>query len=143
MLEGNMNKRILVADDNVFLLKTIQYALESAENEVTTAMDGKEALSLVLDSEASGNKFHLLITDLQMPNMTGLELIDELKKAEIELPILVLSGCFPEGVRSELTKRGCFNHLEKPVTFDELLSRVAMISSGTTKVNVNSECLTS
>ncbi len=124
----NLKKRILLADDDEMILESFQSILKAAGNEVTTAEDGKEALTLALDSKASGNKFHLLVTDLQMPNMTGLELIDELKKAEIHMPILVVSGYFPSWVRLELIKRGCLNYIEKPVMFDELVDRIAMIS---------------
>lgn len=79
--------KILVVDDNEAMLKVMVSILERAEHEVTGVLEGKAALKLL---KARGTD--LLITDLIMPEIEGVELIREVRRNDPKLPILSVSG---------------------------------------------------
>jgi len=123
-----MSKRhILVVDDEQNMLLAMQFILEVADYKVTTAEDGQEALDKILDAKDSGNPVELLITDIQMPFLTGLEMIDELNLLEMDIPVLVITGYGNNELIAQLRCKGCNEHLDKPFDDEELVSRVAML----------------
>lgn len=74
-------KHILLVDDNERLLDSFKCVLEQTVDDlISTATNGKEARSLIMRSQNGKAPVNLLITDMDMPLMNGLELIDELKK---------------------------------------------------------------
>jgi phosphoserine phosphatase RsbU/P len=117
-------KHILIADDEQNTLMTLQFILEVADYRVTTADNGREALDKVLDS---GSPVDLLITDIQMPGLTGLELMDELNRLKIGVPFLAITGYGNKELIAELTSRGCHKYLDKPIDEEELVECVAML----------------
>jgi CheY-like chemotaxis protein len=120
-------KHILVVDDERNMLLTMQFILEVANYRVTAAANGQEALGKLLDARAGGNPIQLLITDIQMPCLTGMELIDELNRLEIDIPVLIITGYGNEELIDELTRRGCNEYLDKPFDDEELVRRVAVL----------------
>ncbi|MCK6396656.1 response regulator, partial [Zoogloea sp.] len=70
-----MGKTILVVDDSASLRQVVHLALQSAGYEVIEACDGKDALG-----KLDGKKVHLIISDVNMPNMDGISLVKEVKK---------------------------------------------------------------
>ena len=80
--------RILIADDNDVLIRSLAFILDEVGYSVVSASTGLEALAH-LNSSA---EFSLLITDLVMPDMEGIELITLLKKSHPDLPVVALSG---------------------------------------------------
>ena len=120
-------KHILVADDEQNTLLTMQFILEVADYRVTTAENGQEALDRILEAKSSINPIDLLITDIQMPGLTGLELIDVLKRQEMDIPVLVITGHGNRELVMELTRKGCNECLDKPIDDEELVERVAII----------------
>lgn len=81
--------RVLIAEDNPALLRVTMFAIERAGFDVETAVDGAEALKKLQEGE-----FGLLITDQQMPKMTGVELIRALREMPqyAETPIILLTA---------------------------------------------------
>ena len=73
-------KHILVADDERNILHGLEFILEAANYKVTTAADGQEAFEQILAAKESYSPIDLLITDIRMPGLTGLQLIDELNR---------------------------------------------------------------
>ena len=120
-------RHILVADDEQNTLLTMRFILEVANHKVTTAENGQEALGKILKAKNNGRPVDLLITDIQMPCLTGLELIDELNRLGIDIPILVITGYGNEELVMELTRKGCNQYLDKPIDDEELVERVAML----------------
>ena len=118
-------KHILVADDEYNTLLTMQFILEVADYRVTTAEDGREALDKILKAREGGNPFDLLITDIQMPGLTGLELLDELSRLKINIPLLAITGYGNRELVTELIERGCDKCLDKPIDDEELVKCVA------------------
>ena len=105
------NRKILIAEDEEGLLEVYRLALSDKRFDLTLTQDGSEA-KVMMEKE----KFDLIITDLNMPNMTGQELIASIKISELnyKTPIMVISGQL-EGALSKLDELGAIERLPKPV----------------------------
>jgi two-component system KDP operon response regulator KdpE len=110
--------RILVVDDEAQLTRVLRTGLKSRGYEVRVASDGISALELFTDWPP-----HLVITDLAMPNMDGLELCRQLRKLS-QVPIIVLSAKDEEKTKIEALDLGADDFVTKPFGIDELLARV-------------------
>lgn len=86
---SNEGKRILVAEDNPALAQVVRFNLTQAGFQVTTAENGREALELL-----NGGCYDLVITDQQMPEMTGWDLCAEMRKAadHAQTPVIFLTA---------------------------------------------------
>jgi DNA-binding response OmpR family regulator len=113
-------KRILVAEDNKLILETVAHSLSREVYEVIKANDGKECLK-ILDE----NTVDLLITDVYMPNINGLEVIAILQEQEKnKIPILVLSAAGAEENVLKAFELGADDFMIKPFSLSELNFRV-------------------
>ncbi len=123
-IQANGTKKILVADDEAHILHVVSMKLSNAGYEVITAMDGKEALELCL-TEAPD----LLITDYQMPFLTGLELCKRLRREErtSRIPVLMLTARGFDIESHEMTEAGIRDVLSKPFSPREILRKVEEI----------------
>jgi two-component system KDP operon response regulator KdpE len=111
-------KRILVVDDEPQITRVLRTALTGSGYEVRTADDGHAGLRLAREWQPD-----LVITDVSMPNMTGIELSAQLR-SESQVPIIVLSVKGEEKVKVEALDAGADDYVTKPVGMDELLARV-------------------
>lgn len=113
-------KRILIAEDNKLILETIAHSLSREGYEVTKALDGKECLSILQEKEVD-----LIITDLYMPNVSGLEVISTLKEElKNTTPIMVLSAAGAEENVLKAFDSGADDFMIKPFSLVELNVRV-------------------
>jgi two-component system alkaline phosphatase synthesis response regulator PhoP len=119
-----MKKHILLVDDEPAILYTLSFVLKHAGYRVTQARDGREALTAILKTRKKNCPFDLLLTDIQMPKMTGIELIDELNRRRISLPVFVVSGLDDANLRKRLRRSGCSDFLVKPYDFREIVKRI-------------------
>ncbi len=119
-----MRQHILVVDDEPAILCTLSFVLKHAGYRVTQARDGREALTAILKTRKNTRPYDLLLTDIQMPKMTGIELIDELNRREIRLPVFVVSGLNDSELRQRLSRMGCVDFLVKPYDFRKLVKRI-------------------
>jgi len=110
--------RILVVDDEPQITRVLLRSLTSKGYDVRIAADGEFALQSFRDSPAS-----LVITDLAMPNMGGLELCRRLR-AISDVPIIVLSVRGEEKTKVEALDAGADDYVTKPFGMDELLARI-------------------
>ncbi len=115
-------KRILIVDDEPDFRFSAGIALRRAGYSTEAVADGAEALNLVQLGKESA-PFDLLIVDIQMQGLSGTELIDELKKRNINTPVLVVSGFADTTLLDELLKKGCRAFLAKPFESRELVRR--------------------
>jgi two-component system KDP operon response regulator KdpE len=111
-------RRILVVDDEPQITRVLRTALTGSGYEVRTAEDGHAGLRLAREWQPD-----LVITDVSMPNMTGIELSAQLR-SESQVPIIVLSVKGEEKVKVEALDAGADDYVTKPVGMDELLARV-------------------
>jgi len=89
------NMRILVVDDDAMAAAIVSITLEEAGHEVTVAGDGEEALQLV----ASNAQYAVIISDLNMPGIDGIELSRQIKGGGVNAPFILLSGGAPDKLR--------------------------------------------
>jgi CheY-like chemotaxis protein len=118
---------ILVADDEQNTLLIMQFILEVAGYRVTTVRNGQEALSKIVEADQGDDPIDLLITDVQMPHLTGLELMDELNSLDIHIPLLAITGYRTRELVAKLMQRGCSRCLDKPIDDQELMECVDML----------------
>lgn len=110
--------RILVVDDEVQITRVLRAALQSNGYEVTTATNGVEALTQYLESTPD-----LVITDLSMPEMDGVELTQEIRQ-RASTPIIVVSVRNQESAKIQALDEGADDYITKPFGIQELLARV-------------------
>ena len=111
-------ERILVVDDEPQLTRVLRRSLTTKGYDVRVAGDGEFALQTFRDWPPA-----LVITDLAMPNMSGLELCRRLRKVS-DVPIIVLSVRGEEAAKVEALDAGADDYVTKPFGMDELLARV-------------------
>jgi two-component system, OmpR family, KDP operon response regulator KdpE len=111
-------KKILVVDDEYQITRVLKRSLQAHRYDVRTASNGESALDLFHD-------FHpdLVITDLQMPEMDGIDFCRELRKVS-DIPIIVLSVKGEEKTKVSALDAGADDYITKPFGMDELLARV-------------------
>lgn len=118
--------KVLLVDDEPMITKGLQAILDWEDfgfEVVNVAQNGIEALSYIKE-----NTVHLLITDIMMPKMTGLELIKEAKRIHPFIKCMILSGYQEFDFVKQGVKLGIENYLLKPVDEDELLKTIQTIS---------------
>lgn len=117
--------RILVVDDDKMLLDAIAFTFEADGYEVLTADDGFQALDIIQKQEP----LDLIISDIMMPNMTGLGLLSLLKKFYFEpVPVILMSTLDKKEVILSAMKLGAHDFILKPFEIEELSLRVERLS---------------
>lgn len=101
---------------------------------VTGVADGISAWLALMNSSKGPPGFGLLITDIQLPGKTGVELIEDVRQRGIVIPVLVMTAFGSVPVRRRLQGLGVNSILDKPFSVDELLNRVDAIIAPATKV---------
>lgn len=111
---------ILIVDDDQDILKLISIRLRAAGYDTATANNGVEAMSAIALQRPD-----VVISDLRMPAMDGMALLESVHSAHPSLPVIILTahGSIPDAVRA--TQRGVFGFLTKPFDSQELLHQVA------------------
>ncbi|MBN1223072.1 MAG: response regulator [Candidatus Aminicenantes bacterium] len=112
-------KKILVVDDEINVCKSIRQAILSDDYDVDTALSGEEALEKDKESH-----FDLVISDLMMPGISGMDLLTSLKKERPEVCIIMVTGYPTIKTAVQSVKIGAFDYLPKPFTPNELRSLV-------------------
>jgi len=116
-------KTVLLVDDSTTMLMSVKAALEIGGWLVEVAHHGKQALARL----HQGLKPALIITDIQMPEMDGIEFIRQTRKTLRFVPILVLTTESQQQLRDEARRLGASGWLIKPIKGDELLKVVGQI----------------
>jgi two-component system response regulator FlrC len=112
--------RILVADDERGFREFIAEALQTEGHEVAEASDGVEALAYL-----GREGFHLLVTDLKMPRMGGIEVLRWVREHQPEVEVIVLTAHGSVGGAVEAMKLGAFDYLEKPLKSPDAIRLLA------------------
>src|SRR6478752_605645 len=111
-------KRIIVIDDEFQITRVLKRSLGAHRYDVRTASDGGAGIDLFRDFDPD-----LVITDLSMPEMSGIEVCREIRKTS-SVPIIVLSVRGEERTKVEALDAGADDYITKPFGMDELLARV-------------------
>jgi len=119
-------KKLLIVDDSATMLMSLKSALEIAGFAVETAADGQQAL----DKVNAGCKPDLIITDINMPRMDGLQFIQGARRVLRFVPILALTTESQQAKRDEAKKLGATGWLVKPVASAELVRVIKQVLPG-------------
>lgn len=110
-----MKKRALVIDDDISMLELLKFQLNAEGFEVMTAANGQKGLNFVGE-----NEFDIILTDLNLPDFNGLEIVQRCKEISPETEIIMVTGYGSTEKAIEATKAGAFYYVEKPIEFEEL-----------------------
>jgi DNA-binding NtrC family response regulator len=114
-----MANRILVVDDEKIIRESISFILEKEGYTVLQAPDGKEAYDLILR-----DTFDVIITDLEMPEMKGIELLDKVIHLSPHTAVIVITAYGSLDTAIASLRKGASDYILKPVDFDDLLLRI-------------------
>lgn len=119
-----MTASILIVDDSPSLRMAIRLALTGAGYSVTEAGDGEEGLA-----RASGDRFDMILTDLNMPRMNGLEMIREIRKSPMQsgVPIVFLTTESDDAMKQQAKAAGATGWLVKPFVPEQLIKIVKKV----------------
>lgn len=120
-------KSILIVDDETPFRFSACVALRRDGYRVVEAADGRRGLEAVLDSRRRGDGFDLVVTDIRMPEMSGIELIDALREHGIDVPVCAITCFGDRDLVRELAEKGCREYLEKPFPPGELVEWIGSI----------------
>lgn len=115
-----MKPRILVVDDEESIREFLEIMLKKEGYEVTSAADGKQGLELIRK-----RSFDLVISDMQMPHMTGIELLKEAKAQYPELLFMMITAFGTTETAVEAMKLGAYDYILKPFKIDEVRINIA------------------
>jgi CheY-like chemotaxis protein len=116
-------RRVLLVEDQSILSQLMSFELQDAGYEVATAMHGIEALEVL-----KKQTFDVVVTDLFMPEMGGMELIEIMQEQKIDLPIIVLSASRSEDIKLSLSEMNVHHFIDKPITDDKMTLLLFLIS---------------
>ena len=109
--------KILVVDDETSILNTLQILLRGEGFEVTVAVSGREALELFDDVAPD-----VVLTDIRMPGMSGLELLAAVRERDPELPVILMTAQASLQSAMQAVNQGAFYYLQKPFSNGELVA---------------------
>ncbi len=115
--------KILVVEDDRIVGQYVKRGLEEQQYHVDLVDDGLEALRLI-----SGGHYDLVVLDLRLPGMTGIEVLRTIRDRGVTTPILVLTAQDAVDHKVEALRAGADDYVTKPFAFEELLARVEAIS---------------
>ena len=118
MANSEIKRNILVVDDEAQITRVLKTSLSSQGYGIRTAADGEEALQVIQNWSPD-----LIITDLRMPNMDGLDLCREVRK-QSRVPIIVLSVKGEETIKVQALDAGADDYVTKPFSMNELTARI-------------------
>lgn len=116
--------RILLVDDERAFRYAAGVALRRAGYRMEEASEGKEALARILSARDAGDPFALVITDIRMPEMSGIELMDALRERGDTTPVCAITCFGDRELVAVLAGIGCAGYLEKPFNPPELVAWV-------------------
>ena len=115
--------RLLVADDSETVLLMLQRRLEMEGYEVVTAEDGVQALERLEEAGSSGQP-DVILLDAMMPNMSGIEVLEELRKSGSTIPVLIISAHLDAQEPDRMRTLGASDCIPKPFEWDELIGKI-------------------
>ncbi|NUN53123.1 MAG: response regulator, partial [Planctomycetaceae bacterium] len=115
-------KRILVCDDEPHIREPVAIYLRQNGFEVTTAVDGRDGLN-----KFQKDDFFLVITDINMPQMTGLDLLAEVRKVRPTTDVVMITGNVDLDYAIQAIKNGAYDYFRKPFDFEDVMLTVSRV----------------
>lgn len=117
---------ILVVEDNLMNMELVAYLLKSNGMEVTQAFDGVEALEML-----KKRSFDLILLDIQLPGMDGMEILKNIKENPIlrHLSVVALTAHAMQGDEAKFIDAGCIGYISKPIDVSSFIGTVQLFIS--------------
>jgi CheY-like chemotaxis protein len=118
-------KRVLLADDDQDVRSLLARALRDDGFEVVEAGDGAEALERIEETRGAGSYHslpHVIVTDLRMPRVSGLEMMERLRQTGLDVPVVVVTAHGDAVTVRRAERLGAAAVLHKPIDLDDLLT---------------------
>ena len=116
--------RILIAEDDELILKTIEYKLQKEGYEVIVTRNGKDAIETINNTQVD-----LIITDIMMPFASGTEILSAIKALGKKIPVIMLSSLGQEEVVLDAFALGASDFMVKPFSPNELILRIKRLAN--------------
>ncbi len=116
------SSRILVVDDEEIARTNLEYILRKEGHQVATAANGLDALE-----EVKARKFDVVLTDLKMDTMDGLQLLESVKQVSPTTEVILVTGFATVGTAVDALKKGAAHYLSKPIKLDEMRAAIREI----------------
>lgn len=117
---ANEAKKVLVIDDDYMFFEMLNEAL-SHQIDLDYAPDGFSAFKMV-----EKRKYDCVVSDINMPFMSGVELLGEFQKKRLNAPVVLISGNINQAIIKDALRAGAYNLLEKPFQMEELIKKIDM-----------------
>jgi DNA-binding NtrC family response regulator len=114
-----MAERILVVDDEQIIRESLSFVLKKEGYHVEEAANGKEALA-----KQEGRPFDVVITDIEMPEMRGMDLLEQITKRTPETFVIMITAFASIETAVAALRKGAYDYVLKPVDFDDILHRI-------------------
>ena len=118
-----MKTKILIVDDDVDALELMHELFEGKGYKPSTATNGLEALNLIREDEPD-----MVITDIRMPDMDGMQLLEEMSRSYAHIPVIMVTAHGTIEAAVEAIKMGAKDYILKPLRLDEILTKVETIA---------------
>ncbi|MDY6973308.1 MAG: response regulator [Thermodesulfobacteriota bacterium] len=118
--------KILVVDDELPICDILDEFLSLQGYQITTATNGQDALSLF-----EGSRPHMVLLDLSMPGMSGMEVLRRIRAVDKETHVIIASAFGDSDTVREALKMGANYYMEKPIDLDHLLNMLAALRQST------------
>ena len=115
---------VLIIDDDVMVVDVGEQMLSNSGYDVVRADSGKQAIEVYKENR---DRIDMVILDMIMPEMSGGETYDSLKRINPKVKVLLSSGYSIEGQASKILKQGCNGFIQKPFNMSELLDKIRQI----------------
>ncbi|MES2746334.1 MAG: response regulator [Bdellovibrionota bacterium] len=123
-------KTVLIVDDERDLLEVLRSDVAEMGYQTLTAENGQEALAMVAQ-----HPIDIILSDINMPKLTGIEFLALLRKKGFQHPFIVLSGYGTREEAIQLLRLGAFDFLAKPTSFEKLKERIGAAAQHVNLVN--------
>ena len=124
--EKNQDKRnLLVVDDEAVIREGMRRILAAQGYHVETSASGRTAIEKIQEQD-----FDVVITDLKMPGMDGIEVLKTIRILQPEVPVIIITGYSTVDTAVEAMKKGACGFIDKPFTESDILRRIMLYRKG-------------
>lgn len=121
--------KLLLIDDEEFIRKAISRVLMPPDFQVIAIGDGSEGYEKILEKAGSESQFDLIITDISLPGLSGVEMIKKIQAEGIEIPTLIMTGNSSGKAQKELAHVKKIGFISKPFGNELLLTEIEKVMS--------------
>jgi DNA-binding response OmpR family regulator len=116
--------KIMVVDDEIVSVTSLARGLRSKGHQVVTAQSAHDALETIT---SDGSGLDLIMTDYQMPEMNGIDLLKTIRLEKKRIPVIIMTALANRNIMMDAIKAGCDGFLAKPFNLDELIWEIEKV----------------